>query len=34
LVSVFNTINNCKQDVEQKIGETYKNYKNRDYDKI
>tara|TARA_B110000967_G_scaffold202814_1_gene242338 strand:- start:8698 stop:9252 length:555 start_codon:yes stop_codon:yes gene_type:complete len=33
-VSVFNTIKNCKQDVEQKIGETYKNYKNRDYDKI
>lgn len=33
-VSVFNTIKNCKQDVEQKIGETYEDYKNRDYDRI
>jgi len=33
-VSIFNSLKNCKQDVSSKLGETYEDYKNQDYDRI
>ena len=33
-VSIFNTLKNCKTDVQSKLGETYEDYKNEDYDRI
>lgn len=33
-VSIFNSLKNCKQDVRSKLGETYEDYKNQDYDRI
>ncbi len=33
-VSIFNTLKNCKTDVRRKLGETYEDYKNEDYDRI
>ena len=33
-VSIFNTLKNCKTDVQSKLGETYDDYKNEDYDRI
>mgnify|MGYP003914547937 FL=1 len=33
-VSIFNTLKNCKTDVRSKLGETYEDYKNEDYDRI
>lgn len=33
-VSIFNTLKNCKNDVRSKLGETYEDYKNEDYDRI
>jgi DNA-directed RNA polymerase specialized sigma24 family protein len=33
-VSIFNTLKNCKTDVQSKLGETYEDYKNGDYDRI
>lgn len=33
-VSIFNTLKNCKTDVRSRLGETYEDYKNEDYDRI
>jgi len=33
-VSIFNTLKNCKTDVQSKLGETYEDYKNEDYDRV
>ena len=33
-VSIFNTLKNCKTDVRNKLGETYEDYKNEDYDRV
>ena len=33
-VSIFNTLKNCKQDVQSKLSETYEDFKNEDYDRI
>ncbi len=33
-VSIFNTLKNCKTDVQSKLDETYEDYKNADYDRI
>lgn len=33
-VSIFNTLKNAKQEIKDKIGEDYIDYKNKDYDRI
>ena len=33
-VSIFNTLKNCKQDVRNRLDETYEDFKNEDYDRI
>lgn len=33
-VSIFNTLKNCKTDVQSKLGETYEDFTNEDYERI
>ena len=33
-VSIFNTLKNCKTDVQSKLGETYEDFTNQDYERI